>query len=62
MAQTQIINFLEATVIFLLMTNAVSVIAASYFAMKLASGLDHNHSAGGEENSSELSLRRLRRH
>jgi hypothetical protein len=30
MLQEQMINFLEATIIFLLMTNAVSVFAATY--------------------------------
>jgi hypothetical protein len=38
MLRDQVINFLEATVIFLLLTNAVSVAAAAY-AIAVATGL-----------------------
>jgi len=45
MLRDQIINFLEAAVIFLLMTNAVSVAAAVY-AMRLANRLGFRPDAG----------------
>jgi len=40
MLRDQVITFLKATVIFLLLTNAVSVAAAAY-AISVAMGLDH---------------------
>jgi hypothetical protein len=61
MMQAQIINFLEATVIFLLMTNAVSIFAATY-AITLARGSARDQSTEVEENSSLLTFRRLRLH
>jgi hypothetical protein len=40
MLRDQVITFLEATIIFLLLTNAVSVVAAAY-AISVATGLSN---------------------
>jgi hypothetical protein len=59
MVQAQVVNFLEATVIFLLMTNALSVFAAAY-AIRVASSSARSQSGAVEVNASRLGIRPLR--
>jgi hypothetical protein len=51
MFREQMINFLEATVVLLTLTNAVSVAAAAY-AISIAHGLTGRHSKSSEQASS----------